>query len=160
MACFRRFYSTRLSAPISETRQSDRRKRRWKVPVGGAKGAGDALLFSPQGREKAFVDEFLYQTVVVKLFGLRLLRFGIFPAALVQSHLNGFALDQRNFLDEVVGVLHGAFEHARIRDLGVARNNRLRLLFAGMHEMNCFSVSAHKGFNLSPALAQEFTRRR
>src|SRR5262249_20267353 len=116
--------------------------------------------FSPQGREKAFVDEFLYQTVVVKLFGLRLLRLGIFPAALFQSDLNGFAFDQGDFFNKVVSVLHGSLEHGRICDLGVAGNNRLRLLFAGMHEMNCFSISAYEGLDLSPALAHELTRGR
>src|SRR5262249_6348932 len=116
--------------------------------------------FSPQRREKALFDEFPYQTVVIELLRLRLLRLGIFLAALFQSDLNGFAFDQGDFFNKVVSVLHGSLEHGRICDLGVAGNNRLRRLFAGMHEMNCFSVSAHKGFNLSPALAQEFTRRR
>src|SRR5215510_10771111 len=119
-------------------------KNEWFDSVKRVEAREMRCLFSPEGREKALLDEFLHQAVVIELLGLRLPCFGIFLAALVQSHLNGFALDQRNFFYEVVGVLHGAFEHGRIRDLGVAGNNRLRLLFAGVHEMNCFSVSAHK----------------
>ena len=31
-------------------------------------------------------------------------------------HLKGLALDQEYLLDEIVGVLHGALEHSRIRN--------------------------------------------
>ena len=91
-------------------------------------------LLSPQRFEKSFFNELLGQAVVVELRWLSLFCRGSFLANQIEGHLKSFPFDQRYLFDEIIGVLHGAVEHARIDDFGILAENFFEAFLVSVHE--------------------------
>ena len=59
---------------------------------------------------------------------------GSFLANKIEGYLKSFAFHQRYLFDEIIGVLHGAFEHTRINDFGILAENFFEDFLVSVHE--------------------------